>query len=107
MANQFSGSICSIRAKTPMGVISQLTSSALINNKNLNQEIVSYIISKAIDYIVHVGKLHDGPKKITSITKVSQLNKTTIHLEDIFIYMMKNTSAQNETVGQFVSTIIK
>ena len=61
----------------------------------------------AIDLIIQVNRLQGGPRKVTSVTEVMNLEQDTIILQEIFRYRQMGIDQNGRAFGQFESTGVR
>ncbi len=95
-----SGSMTTIHANSPRDMISRLETMILMSGLNLNPPTARRMIASSIDMIIHLEKLKDGRRILTSISEL--LNKcgsiggnTILEVKDIFKYRQKVNAAGN------------
>jgi len=63
--------------------------------------IREYICS-AIDIVVHIERLADGRRKITSISEISEIKGDNLKLREIFAFNKKGLLKNGEVDGEFI-----
>jgi pilus assembly protein CpaF len=64
-------------------------------------------ISSAVDLIIQGNRLTGGPRKITSITEVLNMEQDTIIMQEIFRFNQLGVDQNGRTFGQFESTGVR
>ena len=64
-------------------------------------------ISSAVDLIVQANRLQGGPRKVTSITEVMNMEQDIIIMQDIFKYKQMGLDQNGRAFGQFESTGVR
>jgi pilus assembly protein CpaF len=59
------------------------------------------LIAAGVDLIIHVERLAGGPRKVTQITEVRNVERDAILMQDIFRYRTHSVDPNGRTVGQF------
>ena len=59
-------------------------------------------IENAIDIVVHIQRLADGKRKITSISEVVGFKEEMIELREVFSFRQKGLTDKGEVIGEFV-----
>ncbi len=78
------GSISTIHANSPRDVLSRLETLALMAGMDLTIRAVREQVAAAIDLIVHLARLQDGVRRVTSVTEVVGMEGDVITLQDLF-----------------------
>ena len=101
------GSLTTIHANSPRDALSRLETLVLMAGMDLPLKIVRQQISSAVDVIVHMSRLRDGVRKITSITEVAGMEGDVVVLSDIFKFNQTGVDAEGRIIGQHKSTGIR
>jgi pilus assembly protein CpaF len=64
-------------------------------------------ISSAIDLIIQANRLQGGPRKITHITEVMNMEQDIIIMQDIFRYKQLGIDQNGRAYGQFEATGVR
>jgi pilus assembly protein CpaF len=64
-------------------------------------------ISSAVDLIVQANRLQGGPRKITTITEVMNMEQDTIIMQDVFRYKQLGIDQNGRAFGQFEATGVR
>jgi pilus assembly protein CpaF len=64
-------------------------------------------ISSAIDLIIQANRLQGGPRKITSITEVLNMEQDIITMQEIFRYRQLGVDQNGRAYGQFEATGVR
>ncbi|WP_133154930.1 ATPase, T2SS/T4P/T4SS family, partial [Vibrio lentus] len=99
------GSMSTLHANTPRDALSRVESMVMMANTNLPLEAIRRTIVSAVDLIVQVSRLHDGSRKITSISEVVGIEGQNVVLEEIFRFQpnYQAESEEGKVKGEFVS----
>jgi pilus assembly protein CpaF len=65
---------------------------------------VRKLISTTVQLVVHVERMLDGSRKITSITEIRGMDSGEIVFNDIFVYEMEKYE-EGKVIGKFRSSI--
>jgi pilus assembly protein CpaF len=83
------GSISTIHANSPRDVLSRLETLALMAGMDLTIRAVREQVAAAIDLIVHVARLQDGVRRVTSVTEVVGMEGDVVTLQDLFLFQVE------------------
>jgi pilus assembly protein CpaF len=101
------GSLTTGHANTPRDMLARLETMVLMAGMDLPVRAIREQVSSAVDVIVQQSRLKDGSRKITHITEVQGIEKDTITLQDIFVFVETGTDDKGRVVGHFKSTGIR
>lgn len=96
------GSLTTLHANGPMDALNRLETMVLMGGMELPVSAIRGYIESAIDIIVHVERLSDGKRKITSIAEVVGFNGEDIKIKEIFAFKQKGLTENNEVNGEFI-----
>ncbi len=96
------GSLTTLHANGPMDALNRLETMVLMGGIELPVKAIRGYIESAIDIIVHVERLSDGKRKITSIAEVVGFNGDDIKIKEIFAFKQKGLTENNEVNGEFI-----
>lgn len=99
------GSMSTLHANTPRDAVSRLESMVMMANTNLPLEAIRRTIVSAVDLIIQVSRLHDGRRKITSISEVVGIEGQSVVIEEIFRFQASYQAGNEEgnVQGDFVT----
>ena len=60
-----------------------------------------------IDGVVHLAAVTGGPRRITSISEVLNMEQDTIIMQDIFLFQQKGVGENGKAFGQFLGTGVR
>jgi pilus assembly protein CpaF len=64
-------------------------------------------ISSAVDVIIQANRLQGGPRKLTSITEVMNMEQDVIIMQDIFRFKQLGIDQNGRAFGQFEATGVR
>jgi len=97
------GSMSTLHANTPRDAISRVESMVMMSSSSLPIAAIRQMIVSATDLIIQVNRLHDGSRKVTSISEVMGLEGDKVVLEEIFAFKTEVQQQRDKVVGQFVT----
>jgi pilus assembly protein CpaF len=100
------GSITTVHANNPREALNRVETMVLMAGMDLPVRAIRSQVSEGIQLIIHISRLMDGTRKITSITEIQGLEGDTITLEEIFRYDQVSFDG-SRVHGQFVVTGIR
>ena len=78
------GSLSTLHANTPFDAMSRLETMVLMAGIEFPLPAIRSQIASAVDMIVHVGRMRDGSRRITSICEIGRLNGNDVEVTPIF-----------------------
>ncbi|WP_072054821.1 CpaF family protein [Aliivibrio fischeri] len=88
------GSMSTLHANSPRDALSRVEAMVMMATNNLPLEAVRRTIVSAVDIVIQISRLHDGTRKVMSISEVVGLEGNNVVLEEIFAF--KPNKEQNE-----------
>src|SRR5205823_7818449 len=64
-------------------------------------------ISSAVDLIIQATRLQGGPRKLTSVTEVMNMEQDVIIMQDVFRYKQLGIDQNGRAYGQFEATGVR
>ena len=102
-----SGSMTTLHANTPREALSRLETMILMGGIDLPIKAMRQQISAAVDVIIQANRLQGGPRKITSITEVNNMEQDVIIMQEIFRYRQMGIDQNGRAFGQFEATGVR
>src|SRR5438309_185488 len=102
-----SGSMTTLHANTPRDAQARLETMIMMAGMELPIKAMRQQISSAVDLIVQANRLQGGPRKITSITEVMNMEQDVIIMQDIFRYKQLGIDSNGRAHGQFEATGVR
>jgi pilus assembly protein CpaF len=101
------GSLTTCHANTPRDAIARLETMIMMAGFEMPVRAMRQQISSAVDLIVQVNRLTGGPRKVTAITEIMNMEQDTIIMQDIFKYVQEGVDENGRAVGNFLATGIR
>ena len=98
------GSMTTVHSNSARDALSRLETMVLMAGFDLPMRAIREQISSAIDVIVHVERLPDGRRVVTSVTEVQGMEGDTILLQEIFTYRFLPGGERGRPAGELVAT---
>ena len=80
------GSMTTLHANTPRDAQARLETMIMMAGMELPIKAMRQQIASAVDLIIQANRLQGGPRKVTSITEVMDMEQDIIIMQDIFRY---------------------
>ncbi|HXD84939.1 MAG TPA: CpaF family protein [Urbifossiella sp.] len=101
------GSLATLHANTPREGLTRLETMIMMGGFELPVKAMRQQISSAIDLIIQANRLQGGPRKITSITEVMNMEQDIIIMQEVFRYRQVGIDQNSRAYGQFESTGVR
>ncbi|MDQ6798704.1 MAG: CpaF family protein [Actinomycetota bacterium] len=103
------GSMTTVHCNSPRDGLSRLETMVLMAGFDLPVRAIREQVSAAIDLIMHLDRMPDGRRVVTSLTELQGMEGDTILMQDIFKYRMfprglGETTPTNTASGELVAT---
>jgi pilus assembly protein CpaF len=101
------GSMTTLHANTPRDAQARLETMIMMAGMDLPIKAMRQQISSAVDLIIQANRLQGGPRKITSITEVMNMEQDMIIMQDIFRFKQLGIDQNGRCYGQFEATGVR
>ncbi|MEZ8881253.1 CpaF family protein [Vibrio lentus] len=97
------GSMSTLHANTPRDAIARVEAMIMMSTSSLPLEAIRRTIVSAVDLIIQVNRLHDGSRKVVSITEVVGLEGSNVVLEEMFKFQPIIKGEAGKVSGRYVT----
>lgn len=98
------GSMSTLHANTPRDALARVEAMVMMATNNLPLEAIRRNIVSAVDLVIQISRLHDGSRKVMSISEVVGLEGQSVVLEEIFRFVPNQMQVDDGKVrGNFVT----
>lgn len=101
------GSLTTLHANNPRDAQARLETMIMMAGFELPMKALRQQICSAIDIIIQANRLTGGPRKVTTITEVMNMEQDTIIMQDIFRFRQSGIDQNGRTFGQFEATGVR
>jgi pilus assembly protein CpaF len=101
------GSMTTLHANTPRDAQARLETMIMMAGMELPIKAMRQQISSAVDLIIQANRLQGGPRKVTSITEVMNMEQDMIIMQDVFRYKQLGIDQNGRAYGQFEATGVR
>ncbi|WP_036302644.1 CpaF family protein [Methylotenera sp. L2L1] len=101
------GSMATVHANTPRDALTRLENMIGMAGFNLPTKAMREQISSALTVVIHVSRLSDGKRKVTSIKEITGMESEIITMQDIFVYEQTGVAEDGKVLGHFKATGIR
>jgi pilus assembly protein CpaF len=98
------GSMGTIHANTTRDALTRMMAMIGMSGLNVTEQVVSQMIARALDLIVHLHRSSDGRRRVVAISEVTGVEGTVIQTQDLFVFRQRGVDADGRVVGEFVAT---
>src|SRR4249920_1933754 len=101
------GSLSTLHANTPRDAQARLETMIMMAGMELPIKAMRQQISSAVDLIIQSNRLQGGPRKITSMTEVMNMEQDVIIMQEIFRFKQLGVDQNGRAYGQFEATGVR
>src|SRR6476661_5318851 len=101
------GSLATLHANTPREALTRLETMIMMGGFELPIKAMRQQIASALDLVIQANRLQGGPRKITSITEVMNMEQDIIIMQEIFRYKQLGIDQNGRAYGQFEATGVR
>jgi len=98
------GSLCTVHANSPRDALSRVETMVLMSGFDLPVRAIRQQLSSALELIVHLERLEDGVRRVTSIAEVQRMESDVITLQDVFKFEVQQVRSDRTVVGALEPT---
>ncbi|SFC74914.1 CpaF family protein [Pseudoalteromonas denitrificans] len=97
------GSMSTLHANSSRDALTRLENMLLMGQVNMPSLALKRQMNSAIDIIVHVSRMRDGKRRITSISELVGLEGETLLVQDLFSYQYQGENNKGKLTGSFIN----
>src|SRR5213083_2912488 len=101
------GSMTTLHANNPREGLSRLETMIMMGGFEMPIKAMRQQMAAAVDLIVQANRLQGGPRKITSITEVLNMEQDVIIMQEVFRYKQLGIDQNGRCFGQFEATGVR
>ena len=98
------GSLSTVHANSPRDALSRVETMVMMAGFDLPLRAIRQQVSSALDLIVHLERLDDGSRRVTSITEVQRMEADVITLQELFHFQIERVTEERVVLGSLVSS---
>jgi pilus assembly protein CpaF len=98
------GSLSTIHSNSARDALARMEVMVLMAGFDLPVRAIRQQIASALDLVVHLERLQDGSRRVTSITEVQRMEGDTITTQDLFSYRVDDVAPNGTIVGRLHAT---
>jgi pilus assembly protein CpaF len=93
------GSLSTIHSNTPRDALARVETMVLMAGYDLPVRAIREQVSAALECIIHLERLEDGSRRVTSITEVQGMESEVITLQELFKFQVDEITRDGAIVG--------
>src|SRR5438067_822099 len=101
------GSLTTLHANSPRDAQARLETMIMMGGFELPIKAMRQQISSAVDMIIQANRLQGGPRKVTTITEVMNMEQDIVIMQDIFRFKQLGIDQNGRAHGQFEATGVR
>ncbi|RMG32705.1 MAG: CpaF family protein [Planctomycetota bacterium] len=101
------GSLTTIHANSPRDAVSRIETMISMGGIDIPLKAIRQQFAAAVDLIIQVNRLQGGPRKVTHITEVLNLEQDTVVMQDIFVFVQDGIDENGKAYGHFEATGVR
>src|ERR1700751_5075737 len=101
------GSMTTLHANAPRDAQARLETMIMMAGMDLPIKGTRPEICSAVDVIIQANRLQGGPRKVTTITEVMNMEQDMIIMQDVFRYKQLGIDQNGRAYGQFEATGVR
>jgi pilus assembly protein CpaF len=94
------GSLSTVHCNSPRDALARVETMVLMAGYELPIKAIRQQVASALEMIVHLERMDDGSRKVTSITEVQRMEGDVIMLQDLFTFRLEAVAAGRTMVGE-------
>jgi len=93
------GSLSTIHSNSPRDALSRIETMVLMAGIDLPVRAIREQVSSALDAVVHLERLEDGSRRVTSITEVQGMESDVITMQELFKFQIDEVTPDGKIIG--------
>jgi pilus assembly protein CpaF len=98
------GSLSTVHANSPRDALARIETMVLMAGIDLPVRAIREQVSSALDAVIHLERLEDGSRRVTSIAEVQRMESDVITMQELFKYKIDEVTADGTIVGALRTT---
>ncbi len=98
------GSLCTVHANAPRDALSRIETMVLMAGYELPVRAIRNQVASALDLIVHLERMEDGGRRVTSITEVQRMESDVVTLQELFAFRVERVTPERVVIGSLQPT---
>jgi pilus assembly protein CpaF len=93
------GSLSTIHCNGPRDALARIETMVLMSGFDLPVRAIREQVASALDGIVHLERLGDGSRRVTSITEVQRMESDVVTLQELFKFEIDQVTPEGTIIG--------
>jgi pilus assembly protein CpaF len=93
------GSLSTVHANSPRDALARVETMVLMGGVDLPVRAIREQVSSALDAIVHLERLEDGSRRVTSISEVQRMEAEVVTMQELFKFHVDAVTTDGVIVG--------
>jgi pilus assembly protein CpaF len=98
------GSLSTVHANSSRDALARIETMVLMSGYDLPVRAIREQVSSALDGIIHLERLEDGSRRVTSITEVQRMESDVITLQELFKFQVDEVTREGTILGGLRAT---
>ena len=98
------GSLSTVHSNTPRDALSRIETMVLMAGYDLPVKAIRQQVSSALDMVVHLARLQDGTRRVTSVTEIQGMESDIITMQELFEFKIDSFAPDGTINGALRST---
>jgi pilus assembly protein CpaF len=98
------GSLSTVHANAPRDALARIETMVLMAGFELPVRAIRHQVASALDLIIHLERLQDGSRRVTSITEVQRMESDVITLQELFAFKVERVTRDGIVIGELLPT---
>jgi len=98
------GSLSTVHANSPRDALARIETMVLMAGIDLPVRAIREQVSSALDAVIHLERLEDGSRRVTSIAEVQRMESDVITMQELFKYNVDEVTRDGTIVGALRTT---
>ena len=98
------GSLSTVHANAPRDGLARIETMVLMAGYDLPIRAIRQQVASALDLLIHLERLEDGSRRVTSIVEVQRMESETITLQELFRFQVDQVTTDRMVIGALRAT---
>jgi pilus assembly protein CpaF len=98
------GSLSTVHANAPRDALARIETMVLMAGYDLPVRAIRQQVASALDLLIHLERLEDGSRRVTSIVEVQRMESDTITLQELFRFKVEQVTPDRLVIGNLAAT---
>jgi len=98
------GSLSTVHANAPRDALARIETMVLMAGYDLPVRAIRQQVASALDLLIHLERLEDGSRRVTSVVEVQRMESDTITLQELFKFNVERITPDRTVVGGLMPT---